>query len=154
MKNLLYIIVLSLTFFYSCAKPEVVNVVMPSDEKLNCDELKAGYAETRRFKQEAESVKETNTGGNVNRTLLFWPALVKTLHNADVAIRAANDRAYHLIDIMKNKKCKDADKLYMELTQTDSITISYEIRRLHQLYKSGAITEEEYIQAKKKVIGN
>jgi len=154
MKNLLYIIVLSLTFFYSCAKPEVVNVVMPSDEKLNCDELKAGYAETRRFKQEAESVKETNTGGNVTRTLLFWPALVKTLHNADVAIRAANDRAYHLIDIMKNKKCKDADKLYMELTKTDSITISYEIRRLHQLYKSGAITEEEYIQAKKKVIGN
>ena len=154
MKNLLYIIVLSLTFFYSCAKPEVVNVVMPSDEKLNCDELKAGYAETRRFKQEAESVKETNTGGNVTRTLLFWPALVKTLHNADVAIRAANDRAYHLIDIMKNKKCKDADKLYAELTKTDSITISYEIRRLHQLYKSGAITEEEYIQAKKKVIGN
>ena len=154
MKNLLYIIVLSLTFFYSCANPEVVNVVMPSDEKLNCDELKAGYAEARRFKQEAESVKETNTGGNVTRTLLFWPALVKTLHNADVAIRAANDRAYHLIDIMKNKKCKDADKLYMELTKTDSITISYEIRRLHQLYKSGAITEEEYIQAKKKVIGN
>ena len=154
MKNLLYIIVLSLALFYSCAKPKVVNVVMPSDEKLNCDELKAGYAETRRFKQEAESVKETNTGGNVTRTLLFWPALVKTLHNADVAIRAANDRAYHLIDIMKNKKCKDADKLYAELTKTDSITISYEIRRLHRLYKSGAITEEEYIQAKKKVIGN
>ena len=63
--------------------------------------------ETRRFKQEAEFVKEGNTGGNITRTILFWPALVKTIHNADVAIRAANDRAYHLINIMKNKNCKE-----------------------------------------------
>ena len=152
MKNLLYIIVLSLTFFYSCAKPEVVNVVMPSDEKLNCDELKAGYAETRRFKQEAESVKETNTGGNVTRTLLFWPALVKTLHNADVAIRAADDLAYHLISIMKNKNCKETDILHSELTKSGPPNISFELRRLHKLYKSGALTKEEFQLAKKKIL--
>ena len=87
-----------------CAKPTVVNVVMPGDEKLNCSQLKDEYQETRRFKQEADAVKETNTGGNMTRTVLFWPALLKTLHNADIAVKAANDRAYHLVNIMKKKK--------------------------------------------------
>ena len=125
---------------------------MPGDEQLNCEQLKDGFAETRRFKQEAEAVKEVNTGGNTTRALLFWPALLKTLHNADVAIRAANDRGYHLVNIMKNKNCKDADKLFSELTKTDIITISYEIKRLNKLYKSGVLTLEEYEQAKKKVL--
>ena len=98
---------------------------MPEDEKLSCKQLKDEFAETRRFKQEAKTVKEANTGANMTRVILFWPALLKTMHNADVAIRAANDRAYHLIDIMKNKNCKDADKLYSELTKADTLTISY-----------------------------
>ena len=42
-----------------------MNVVMPGDKKLNCDQLKEGYAETRRFKKEAETVRETDTGANV-----------------------------------------------------------------------------------------
>ena len=70
---------------------------MPEDEKLSCKQLKEEFAETRRFKQEAKAVKEANTGANMTRVILFWPALLKTMHNADVAIRAANDRAYHLI---------------------------------------------------------
>ena len=154
MKKFLGVIVLglSLILLNSCAKPTVVNVVMPADENLNCEQLKDEFAETRRFKQEAIAVKEVNTGGNMTRTMLFWPALVKTLHNADVAIKAANDRAYHLIKIMKNKNCKDADKLFSELTKTDIITISYEIKRLNKLYKSGVLTLEEYEQAKKKVL--
>ena len=154
MKKLLGILVLglSLILLNSCAKPTVVDVVMPEDEQLNCEQLRDGFSETRRFKQEAEVVKEVNTGGNMTRTLLFWPALLKTIHNADVAIRAANDRAYHLINIMKNKNCKDTDKLYSELTKTSSVIISYEIIRLEKLYKSGALTKEEFEQAKKRVL--
>ena len=154
MEKFLGIVVLgiSLIFLNSCAKPTVVDVVMPEDEQLNCEQLRDGFSETRRFKQEAEVVKEVNTGGNMTRTLLFWPALLKTIHNADVAIRAANDRAYHLINIMKNKNCKDTDKLYSELTKTSSNIISYEIIRLDKLYKSGVLTKEEFEQAKKRVL--
>ena len=147
-----FLSLLLLVLLYSCAKPTVVDIVMPGDEKLNCEELKEGYKETRRFKQEAENVKQVDTGGNVTRTVLFWPALVKTIHNADIALRAAKDRAYHLVDIMKNKNCKDADKLYTELSKTDTIKISYEIQRLHKLYKRGALTEEEFTKAKQKVL--
>ena len=152
MKNLLTVLILSLILINSCAKPTVVNVVMPGDKKLNCEELKDGFFETRRFKQEAESIKEVNTGGNVTRGMFFWPALLKTLANADEAIKAANDRGYHLVGIMKNKNCKDTDKLFAELTKTTSSYITQEIIRLNQLYKSGVLTKEEFIQAKKKVL--
>ena len=154
MKKFLEVLIigLGLMLLISCAKPTVVDVVMPEDEKLNCEQLKDGFAETRRFKQEAVAVREVDTGGNMTRTVLFWPALLKTLHNADVAIRAADNRAYHLADIMKNKNCTDADKLYFELTKSSTLTVSYEIKRLHKLYNRGVLTEEEFKQAKKKVL--
>jgi len=154
MKKLLGILVIGwgIVLLNSCAKPTVVDVVMPEDEKLNCEQLKEGFLETRRFKQEAEAVREVNTGGNTTRALLFWPALLKTLHNADVAIRAANDRGYHLVNIMKNKNCKDSDKLYAELTKTSLFSISQEINRLNKLYQSGVLTKEEFEQAKKRVL--
>ena len=154
MKNFLEIVILTLIliFLNSCAKPTVVNVVMPGDEKLNCKQLKNGFQETRRFKQEAEVVRDPSTGGNLTRGMFFWPALLKTMHNADEAIKAANDRGYHLVNIMKNKNCKDTDKLFAELTKTTSSYITQEIIRLNQLYKSGVLTKEEFIQAKKKVL--
>ena len=147
------ILILSLLLLNYCAKPTVVDVIMPGDEKLNCGQLKDEYQETRRFKQEADAVKETNTGGNMTRTVLFWPALLKTLHNADIAAKAANDRAYHLVNIMKKKNCKEADKLFTEVTRaSNSVYISSEIKKLNKLYKSGVLTKEEFTKAKKKVL--
>ena len=145
MKKKLIFLIIALVTLCSCAKPTVVDVSLPNDKDLNCSELTDEFNETRRFKKEAQDVKDFNTGGNMTRTLLFWPALVKTLHNADVAIRAADDRAYHIVDIMDNKKCEDANKLYSELSKTISLTLSFEIKRLNQLYKRGIITEEEFI---------
>ena len=150
-KNLIFLIVILITL-NSCAKPTVIDVSMPNDKNLNCDELNYEFNETRRFKKEAQDVKEVNTGGNMTRTILFWPALVKTLHNVDVAIRAADARAYHVVNIMRDKKCKNANKHYSELNKTISLTLSFEIKRLNQLYKRGILTEEEFIQAKKKVL--
>jgi len=152
MKKKLTFLISVLIILSSCAKPTVVDITLPEDKKLNCDELNDEFYETRRFKKEAENVKEINSGGNMTRTILFWPALVKTLHNADVAIRAADARAYHITNIMKNKKCKDSDKLYSDLTKSISVILSFEIKRLNQLYKRGIITEEEFIQAKKKIL--
>ena len=75
------------------------------------------------------------------------------MHNADEAIRAADGRAYHLVNIMRNKNCDDADKLFLELTKkVYPVYLSLEIKRLNKLYKKGVLTEEEFIQAKKKVL--
>ena len=150
-KNLIFLIIILITL-NSCAKPTVIDISMPNDKNLNCDELNYEFNETRRFKKKAQNAKDINTGGNMTRTILFWPALLKTLHNADVAIRAADARAYHVVDIMREKKCKNTDKFYSDLNKTISLTLSFEIKRLNQLYKRGIITEEEFIEAKKKVL--
>ena len=152
MKRNLILLLSILMILASCAKPTVIDISMPKDKQLNCNELSDEFYETRRFKKEAENTKEITSGGNMTRTILFWPALVKSLHNADIAIQAADARAYHLVDLMKNKECKETTKLYSELTKSVSVTLSFEIKRLNQLYKRGVITEEEFIQAKQKVL--
>jgi hypothetical protein len=152
MKKYLNLLILFFVILTACAKPTVIDITMPKDNKLSCEKLNDEYFETRRFKKEAQNAKDFSTSGNMTRTLLFWPALVKTLHNADVAISAADARAYHVIKIMKSKKCKDTDKLYTELNKNISLTLSFEIKRLNKLYKRGVITENEFIAAKKKVL--
>ena len=47
----------------ACAKPTVVDVIVPGDEKLNCNELENSLAESQKIKREAEYAKE-GTGGN------------------------------------------------------------------------------------------
>ena len=154
MKKFLVILVLSVSIILldACAKPTVVNVVLPGDEELNCEQLENAVAESQKIKRDAEYAKE-GTGGNVARVMLFWPAWAKTLHNADVAIMAANDRIYHLFNIMKKKSCSAVDKIEAQITNTTtSISITGQLKELKEMYKSGDLTEEEYKKAKKKVL--
>ena len=155
MKNFLGILVLSLCIILldACAKPTVVNVVLPEDEKLNCEQLENAVAESQKIKREAEYAKE-GTGGNVTRLILFWPAWAQTLHNADVAIMAADDRIYHLFTIMKKKECSSVNKIESQITNTAISTnnIPEQLKELKELYKSGDLTKEEYKKAKSKIL--
>jgi len=67
------LILLHIIFLYSCAKPTVVDIVLPEDKKLNCEELENEIAETQKIKKDAEFTKQ-GTGGNITRMMLFWPA--------------------------------------------------------------------------------
>ena len=159
MKILLYIFILSaiILILNSCAKTTVVEIVQPNDDKLSCEELKTEIADVQKIKEEAEFSKDS--GGNYARVILFWPAWAQSLHNADEAILAANDRKYHLIKIMKNKKCKGADKIEAKIKDTPvtSTSVSQEniaeqLKILKELYDAGDLTDEEYKKAKDKVI--
>ena len=154
-KKFLGILVLgiSLILLNSCAKPTVVNVVVPGDEKLNCEQLENEIGETQKIKKDAEYAKEA-TGGNVTRLMLFWPAWAQTLHNADVAIQAANDRNYHLISIMKKKNCEGAENINskIEKSMTSKDNIATQLIILKEMYDSGDLTKEEYSKAKKKIL--
>ena len=155
MKKFLGILVfgISIILLNSCAKPTVVNVVLPGDDELNCEQLENAVAESQKIKREAEYAKE-GTGGNVTRLLLFWPAWAQTLHNADVAIIAANNRIYHLFNIMKKKKCGGVDKIEAQITNTATSinNITGQLKELKEMYKSGDLTEEEYKKAKNKIL--
>ena len=144
----LYILVF---FIFSCAKPEVVNIESPEDKKMNCTELENSVAEAQKFKRDALFEKE-NTGGNMTRFILFWPAMAATYHNADKAIRASNDRTYHLIKIMKNKNCEGVDIVNAEILRTATETISGQLQSVKEMYDSGHLTKDEYIKAKKKIL--
>ena len=129
-----FVFFITLIFLYSCAKPIVVEVVLPEDEKLNCEQLKNAITESR--------------------MMLFWPAWAKTLHNADVAVQAANDRIYHLNKIMKKKECKSADAVYTEITNyaISQNTVSQQLKDLNEMYNSGILTKEEFELAKQKTL--
>ena len=137
----------------SCAKPTVVDVVLPEDEKLNCEQLENAVADTQKIKKDAEYAKE-GTGGNLTRMMLFWPAWAQTLHNADVAIQAANDRNYHLINIMKKKNCKGVDNINAQINKSTTSTdnVAGQLKILKEMYDSGDLTQEEYTKAKKKML--
>ena len=155
MKKFLVILVLgsSLILLNLCAKPTVVNVVIPGDEKLNCEQLENAVAESQKIKREAEFAKE-GTGGNVTRMILFWPAWARTLHNADVAIIAADDRIYHLIKLMKKKKCKGVDVINAKIEEDkkSSNNIAEQLKDLNDMRNSGILTDEEFEIAKKKTL--
>jgi len=157
MKKFLEILVLGLSIILlnSCAKPTVVTIVVPGDEKLNCKQLKEEIHVAQKFRKEAYAAKG-DTGGNLYRAALFWPAWAQSIHNADVAMKAADDRSYHLIDIMKDKKCEGIDEFHALISATstsrNTSTIPQQLKELDALYKSGALTKKEFEKAKKKVL--
>ena len=138
-------------FILSCASPKIVEIKNPLDEKKTCKELESSVAEAQKFKRDA-LYEKNNTGGNMARMLIFWPAMATTFHNADKAIRAANDRTYHLIKIMENKNCKNVDLVNSTILRNSTETIAGQLNLLKEMYKSGDLTREEFSKAKKKVL--
>ena len=139
------------TLFISCATPEVVDVENPLDQKKNCDELEIAVAEAQKFKRDALYEKE-NTGGNMARFILFWPAMATSYHNADKAIKAANERTYHLLKIMKKKNCDNVDLVNSEILRNSTETVAGQLDLLREMFKSGDLTREEFSKAKQKVL--
>ena len=135
----------------SCASPKVVEIKNPLDEKKTCDELENSVAEAQKFKRDA-LYEKNNTGGNMARMLIFWPAMATTFHNADKAIRAANDRTYHLIEIMRKKNCKNIDLVNSKILESSTQNIAGQLNMLKEMFRSGDLTKEEFTKAKRKVL--
>ena len=156
MKNFPTILVLSFVLLISCAKPTVVNIVLPNDDKLNCEKLENGVTDAQEFRRKAIAVTG-NTGKNQAAAMLFWPALMMTYINASEAIVAANERSVHLINIMQDKNCKNVDKVLAHIASTPRVQtlrdLSEAYKNLLELYKSGALTEAEFKVEKRQVLG-
>ena len=148
--------ILVFVFLYSCAKPTVVEVVQTGDELLNCTELKQEIEETNKIKDEAEFSKDS--GGNIARAILFWPAWAQSLNNADDAMIATNNRSFHLIKLMRKKNCPGAEELKVKISDkpikenVSGSNLADQLKTLKELYEDGHLSEEEYTKAKKKII--
>ena len=156
MRNFLSILIISFVLLTSCAKPTVVNVTLPNDNKLNCEKLENAIADAQAFRRKAVAVTG-NTGKNQAAAILFWPALMMTYVNAHEAIMAANERSVHLINIMQDKNCKNVDKVLAHIASTPRVQtlkdLSEAYKNLNELYKSGALTEDEFRKEKIQVLG-
>ena len=158
MKKVIIILILGLNLILlnSCVKPTVVNVTLPKDNELNCEKLEDALADAQEFRKKAYRA----TGATVDnqlRGLLFWPALMMTYANAQEAIIAASERSVHLINIMQKKNCKNLDSILLEVQTTYRVQTLKDLneayKSLNELYKSGALTESEFITQKKKILG-
>ena len=156
MRNFLSILIISFVLLTSCAKPTVVNVTLPNDNKLNCEKLENAVADAQEFRRKAIAVTG-NTGKNQAAAILFWPALMMTYVNASEAIVAANERSVHLINIMQDKNCNNVDKVLAHIASTPRVQtlkdLSEAYKNLNELYKSGALTEDEFVREKRQVLG-
>ncbi len=156
MKNFLSALAISFVLLISCAKPTVVNIALPTDDKLNCKKLENGVTDAQEFRRKAIAVTG-NTGKNQAAAWLFWPALMMTYVNAHEAIMAANERSVHLINIMQDKNCKNVDKVLAHIASTPRVQtlkdLSEAYKNLNELYKSGALTEDEFRKEKIQVLG-
>jgi hypothetical protein len=158
MKKVIIILILGLNFILlnSCAKPTVVNVTLPKDNELNCEKLEDALADAQSFRKKAIGA----TGASIDnqlRGVFFWPALLVTYANAHDAIVAASERSVHLINIMQKKNCKNLDSILLEVQTTHRVQTLKDLneayKSLNELYKSGALTESEFITQKKKILG-
>ena len=86
------------------------------------------------------------------RMILFWPAMATTFYNADKAIRAANDRTYHLVNIMEKKNCQNVDIINSEILKSSTLNVAGQLNMLREMYRAGDLTKEEFTKAKKKVL--
>jgi len=155
-KNFLSALGISFVLLISCAKPTVVNITLPNDDKLNCEKLENAVADAQEFRRKAIAVTG-NTGKNQAAAILFWPALMMTYVNASEAIVAANERSVHLINIMQDKNCNNVDKVLAHIASTPRVQtlkdLSEAYKNLNELYKSGALTEDEFVREKRQVLG-
>ena len=158
MKKVIIILILSLNLILlnSCAKPTVVNVTLPKDNELNCEKLEDALADAQAFRKKAIGATGP-TVDNQLRGVFFWPGLMVTYANAHEAIVAASERSIHLINIMQKKNCKNLDSILLEVQTTPRVQTLKDLnetyKSLLELYKSGALTESEFITHKKKILG-
>ena len=158
MKNLFKFIIATFSLFiiYSCAKPTVVNVVLPEDKNLNCEQLEASITDAQEFRRKAIQVTG-NTPQNQARGMLFWPALMMTYLNAHEAIVAANERSVNLINHMLDNNCKNSEKVLRRVHSTPRLqtlkSLSQAYKDLKEVYESGALTDKEFSAHKKKILG-
>jgi len=67
---------------------------------------------------------------------------------------AADDRIFHLIKLMKKKKCQGVDVINAEIAnaKNSKSTIAQQLKDLNEMYRLGTLTKEEFEMAKKKTL--
>jgi hypothetical protein len=87
-----------------CTSTEKVAISQAGDEALSCEQLQAEFARLDRVVLQAQGNKGMNAA-NVTAALLFSPAMLANMHNAEKAEELVEQRRGRLMRFYKQKNC-------------------------------------------------
>lgn len=88
----------------ACVSPEVVTANSVTDKDLSCKQIAQQLAELEMIRTEAEKGRSFS-GENVAAGILFWPAVIGNVSNANRSLEAANKRQTVLVALSERKRC-------------------------------------------------
>jgi len=125
-----------------------MDIKKAGDDMMTCNELKLAFEQANLNEDIAHSEKGM-TDGNILSGLFFFPAYFVTYGTSVHAQYNASERKYHLISLLKAKKCsKPKSAKYQEFI-SERLT---QLEALKSKFVRGVITENEYILARKQLL--
>ena len=134
------------------ATHQVVSAYQASDDVLSCSDIDSEIIKTQAVIDAINKDKEDISGADVVDTVLWFPFnLLAKSQNYQESLNAADRRIARLHELRKERGCYST--LGSKQKHTTSL-LSQELNELNKLYKSGALTKEEYKVAKQKVLND
>ena len=132
------------------ATHKVVSANQYGDIDLSCKEIESELIKAQVIIDDVDKDKEDMTGADVVDGILWFPFnLIAKSENYRDAIDAADQRIARLNKLKKEKNCRDQDK---EKTTVSIQYLSENLRELANLHKDGILTDQEYMDAKRKIL--
>lgn len=153
MKVLKSIIAGSVVILTGCAGSAdhaILTSYQATDTTLNCAGLQTELVKAQMVIDGVNKDQEDISGADVMDGILWFPFnLIAKSDNYEKALSAAGERVERLEKLKKEKGCKAVDEAE---TKSAVSKMAEELKALNQLRKDGALTEDEYSEAKRKVL--
>ena len=129
------------------ANHEVMTAYNASDETLSCDQLTHEQARAQTVIDQVNKDKSDVSGADIVDGILWFPFnLIAKNMNYDDALQAANARIARLDSLRDRNNCSDEQ---LAEAEQDMATKLQELKDLHE---KDLISEDEYKEARKKVL--
>ena len=141
---------IQLTGCAGSATHEVVTAHQASDLAIDCEEIESELLKTQLIIDGVNQDKQDISGADVVDTVLWFPFnLIAKDQNYQSALEAADRRMERLNKLKIQNNCAVQGGRYTEATLKQW---SDKLRELSRLYQEGVLTEQEYTEAKRKLL--
>ena len=133
----------------SSASHEILTENKAGDDRLTCDQLDSEVVKAQVVIDGVKKDKKDLTGKDVVDGVLWFPFnLIAKDSNYKNSLEAADKRIARLAVLKKEKGCTGTSEQVKQKTGD----VLEKISKLNALYKDGALTKEEYMSSKKKLL--
>jgi len=133
------------------AEHKVVSSHEAGDDDLSCKQIQTEIVKTQVIIDDVNKDKEDISGADIMDGILWFPFnLIAKDGNYKDALEAAGARIKALKDLKKEKGCNDSNE--SKSAVLDSANLAKELKKLSEMRKDGLLTDDEYANAKKKLL--